>query len=185
MNLVKYEKVMENIVSFVSNSEFILTVIVIIVAIIFSRFLEKMVYNIVLLFSNDKNRNKTNKLLKSYCNIFATVLTYIVYIFCLFVILAIYDVQIKTIITSAGFIGILITYIFQDLIKDITNGFYIVFSAPFQIGDRVKIDGFVGRVKEIQSRYVVLIDATGNRCVINNRKIDNVVVLSREIKFKK
>ena len=177
-----------NLISLIKEfleNRIVLSVIVIIISIIISFFLQRMVYNVVILFSTDKNRTRANKLLKSYCNIFATVLKYIIYIFAFFVILRIYDVKITVIITSAGFIGVLITYIFQDLIKDITNGFYIVFSAPFEIGDTVKIDGFVGKVKEIKSRYVVIHDANGNKCIVNNRKIDNVVVLSSKIEFKK
>lgn len=184
MNLVK-ANLFENILSILSQNTFMYAIIVIVISIILSRFLEKMVYNLVILFATDKNKTRTNKLLKSYCNIIATVLSYIVYVFAFIIILSLYNVEVKTIITSAGFIGILITYIFQDLIKDITNGFYIVFSAPFEVGDHVKIDGFVGKVKEIQSRYVVLVDATGNRCIVNNRKVDNIVILTREIKFKK
>lgn len=174
-----------NVINEFLENRLVLSIIVIIIAMIISFFLQRMVYNVVILFSTNKNRTKANKLLKSYCNIFATVLKYVIYIFSFFIILKIYKVEVAVIITSVGFVGVLITYIFQDLIKDITNGFYIVFSAPFEIGDSVKIDGFVGKVKEIKSRYLVINDVNGNRCVINNRKIDNVVVLSKKIEFKK
>jgi len=156
-----------------------------VIAILISLFLQKLIYNVVIFFSTDKNRSKTNKLLKSYCNLIATFLKYVIYVIAFFIILGIYNVQITVMLTSAGFIGILITYIFADLIRDITNGFFIVFNAPFEIGDRVTIDGFTGKVKEIESRFVVIDDVNGNRCIISNRKIDSVIVLSRDINFKK
>ncbi|MDF9866648.1 small-conductance mechanosensitive channel [Bacilli bacterium PM5-3] len=185
MYLTNIKEFIDNTSQFLINSQLTLTIIIIIVAFLISKFMQKLVYNIVILFSSDKNKSKTNKLLKSYCNIIATVLKYVIYAIAIFVILAVYNVQLVVVLTSAGFIGVMITYIFQDLIKDITNGFYIVFSAPFEIGDRVTIDGFTGKVKEINSRYVVLSDVSGNKCIINNRKIDKVTILNKTIEFKK
>ena len=185
MYLTNVEETYEKVSVFMLNNQMIFSLVVIVAAIVLSIFLQRFVYNIVIFFSTDKNKSKTNKMLRSSCNIIGSVLKYFVYIITFFIILAIYQVQIGVMITSAGFIGILVTYIFQDLIKDITNGFHIVYSAPFEIGDRVKIDGFVGKVKEIKSRYVVLSDVNGNKCIINNRKIDSVVVLNKKIDFRK
>lgn len=173
----------DKIENFILNNDFILAVVVVIVALIFSRFLEKLVYRTVIFFSTDKNRSRTNKVLRSYCNLLATVLRYLVYAFTFFVILSIYNVPIMSMLTSLGFIGVMITYIFQNMIQDITNGFFIVFESPFEVGDRVKINNYVGKVVEIKSRYVILIDAQNNRYIINNRVIDSVVVLNRNIEF--
>ncbi|WP_423364395.1 mechanosensitive ion channel family protein [Mycoplasma sp. P36-A1] len=168
---------------YISNNQFLLSVVVAIIALIISRFFQKMVYNTVIFFSSDKSRSKTNKLLRSYCNLLATILKYIVYAFTFFVILTIYKVPIITMLTSAGFIGVMITYIFQSLIQDVTNGFFIVFESPFGVGDRIKVNDYVGKVVEIKSRYVVLIDAQDNKYIINNRSIDSVVILSKKIEF--
>ena len=165
------------------EQRYFLTFLVIIIAIILSFTLQKLVYNVVKFFSTDKNRLQTNKLLKSSCNLIASFLKYLVYAIALFIILIIYEVQIAVVLTSAGFIGLLIAYIMQDIIRDVTNGFFIVFKSPFEIGDRVTIDGFTGKVKEINSRVVVLVDASGNKAIISNRKIDSVIVLTRNIEF--
>lgn len=168
-----------------NHHQLILTIIVIILGIIFSIIASKLVYVTVNIFTRNNEKIKTNLLLKSYCNIIATIVKILFYILAFLLILVIYHVQITVIITSAGFIGILITYIFQDPIKDITNGFYIVFSAPFEVGDTVKIGSFVGKVKEMKSRYIIIHDVSGNKCIINNRTIDNVIVLNRKIEFKR
>jgi small conductance mechanosensitive channel len=166
------------------NNEIVLSLLVIIMAFILTRFLEKIVYRIVFLLSADKEKSKSSRVLKSYCDLIATVLKYITFVIAFFVILTINHVPIITFLTSAGFLGIMVTYIFQSTIQDITNGFFIIFQAPFDIGDRVKINNYVGKVTELTSRYVVLIDASANRYIINNRSIDSMFILSREINFR-
>ncbi|MEG0284341.1 MAG: mechanosensitive ion channel, partial [Erysipelotrichales bacterium] len=126
-----------------------------------------------------------NIILKSYCNLISTVLKYVIYVIAVLVILKIYGLTLTTILASAGFIGVMITYIFQDLIKDVTNGFFIVFSTPFEVGDNIKVNDFVGQVREITSRYIVLVDAQGDKCIVNNRAIDQVIVYNKGINFKK
>jgi small conductance mechanosensitive channel len=165
------------------DNRYFLAIVVIVVAIIISFTLQKLVYNTVIFFSTHKNRSETNKLLKSSCNLIASILKYFVYVVALFVILAIFQVQITVVLTSAGFIGLFFAYLLQDIIRDVTNGFFIVFKRPFEIGDRVTIDGFTGKVKEINSRVVVLVDASGNKAIISNRKIDSIIVLTRNIEF--
>ena len=182
---VNIESIFKEITQIIGHNQVIMTIVVILIAVIISVFSQKFVYNIVVFFSSDKNRSKTNKLLRSYCNMIAAVLKYLICIGAFFVILSLYNVRMTVILTSAGFIGVLITYIFQDLIKDVTNGFFIVFSAPFEIGDTIQVDNFVGKVREMNSRYIVLYDANGNRCIINNRTIDSVVILSKRINFRR
>lgn len=143
----------------------------------------KTITKTIFLFSKGDKSKSRQAMLETYCTLLGSFFKYAVYIIDVIIILAIYDINVITILTSAGFIGIMITYIFQDLIKDITNGFFLVFAAPFTINDRVKIGDFVGIVTEINSRYIVLLDTSNNVCVINNRVIDKVVVLNKSINF--
>jgi moderate conductance mechanosensitive channel len=177
----------ENFIINILENKLFLSALVLLIAFLITRTLEKIIYRSIIIFAKEKTRSsiRKNRLIKSYCNIFAGVLKYIVFIGGFFVILSIYQVALVNILASAGFIGVLITYIFQDIIKDITNGFFLLFQAPIKIGNRVKINNFVGVVKEIESRYIVLVDVSDNLCIINNRNIDQVTILNKDIKFKK
>lgn len=177
----------ENFMINILENKLVLSAIVLLIAFIITRGLEKIIYNSIIIFAKNKTKYsiRKNRLIKSYCNIFAGILKYIIFIGAFFVILSIYQVALVNILASAGFIGVLITYIFQDIIKDITNGFFLLFQAPIKIGNRVKINDFVGVVKEIESRYIVLVDASDNQCIINNRNIDQITILNKDIKFTK
>lgn len=143
----------------------------------------KTITKTIFIFSKGDHSKSRQAMLDTYCKLIGSFFKYLVYIIDVIIILAIYDINVITILTSAGFIGIMITYMFQDIIKDVTNGFFLVFAAPFTINDRVKIGDFVGIVTEINSRYIVLLDTSNNVCVINNRAIDKVVVLNKSINF--
>jgi len=166
------------------NSEFIASLIVMILAFVLTRFEKTLVRRLVILFAQDKEKVASSRTIKSYTDVIATLFKYLTYLFAFFVILTINRVSIITFLTSAGFLGIMVTSAFSSLIQDVTNGFFIVFDAPFEIGDRVKINGHVGKVVEITSRYVVLIDASHNRYIINNRAIDSMVILDSGIDFR-
>ncbi|MDR1781497.1 MAG: mechanosensitive ion channel family protein [Bacilli bacterium] len=167
------------------SNELVMIILICIITLILFLIIPKLVENTVMLFVDKKNKRKQLVLLKSYCNIISTIIKIIIVICAFFLILVVFNVKITMIVTSAGFIGVLITYIFQDPIKDITNGMFIVFNAPFDVGDSVDVEGFVGKIIEIQSRYVIVKNYVGDICIINNRSIDKVVVLNKKIVFKK
>ncbi|MDR3215602.1 MAG: mechanosensitive ion channel family protein [Bacilli bacterium] len=172
-------------IKYLSNNQLILMIAIIIITLIICLIIPKLVDRIVMILVNDNNKRKMKVLLRSYCNIISTIIKIIICIIAFFLILIIYHVKITMIITSAGFIGVLITYIFQDPIKDITNGLYIVFTAPFDVGDYVEIESFVGKVSEVKSRYVIIKNAAGDVCIVNNRKISKIVVLNKKIILKR
>jgi len=164
--------------------EFVISLSIVIITYILTRFEKVLVKRLVILFAKDKHKVASSRTLKSYTDVIAALLKYLTYIFAFFVILVVNGVSIITFLTSAGFLGIMVTSAFSSLIQDLTNGFFIVFDAPFEIGDRVKINNYVGKVTEVTSRYVVLIDASHNRYIINNRAIDSLVVLDPTIEFR-
>ena len=94
-----------------------------------------------------------------------------------FVILAlpIFGLDPTTVFASAGLIGIVVTFAFQDLLKDIVAGFFVIFERTYEVGDYVKINTFEGTVTAIGLKTTVIVSASGERNVINNRDISTVV----------
>lgn len=71
----------------------------------------------------------------------------------LFVVIAgIISPPIETILTVGASIGIAVGFAAQDILKNIFGGFIIIMDRPFQVGDKIEVDGYYGEVTEIGLR---------------------------------
>lgn len=68
----------------------------------------------------------------------------------------------------------------QHLVKDIINGFFIVFEDQFVIGDLIQTNGETGRVEHVTLRRTVLRNVAGAMVTIPNGLIGQVANLSRD-----
>ena len=67
-----------------------------------------------------------------------------------------------------GALGVGIGLGLQRLVSNYVSGFVILLERSFSIGDLVVIDKFTGRIKDINTRYTVLINSEGVESVIPN-----------------
>jgi small conductance mechanosensitive channel len=79
---------------------------------------------------------------------------------------------------SVGVLSLIVGLGAQSLISDIISGLFIVFEDEYEVGDIVVIDGFRGKVESIGIRTTQIVDAGGNKKVINNSEIVSIVNLS-------
>ncbi len=68
----------------------------------------------------------------------------------------------------------------QNLIRDLINGFFIVFEDQFVMGDMIRVGDVVGRVEHLTLRRTVLRDPQGGLMTIANGEIRQVSNLSRD-----
>ncbi len=68
----------------------------------------------------------------------------------------------------------------QSLVKDLINGFFIVFEDQFVVGDLIQVNGETGRVEYISIRRTVLRNASGAVVTIPNGLLGQVANLSRD-----
>jgi moderate conductance mechanosensitive channel len=68
----------------------------------------------------------------------------------------------------------------QHLVKDMINGFFIVFEDQFVIGDLIQTNGETGRVEHLTLRRTVLRNAAGAIVTIPNGLVGQVANLSRD-----
>jgi small-conductance mechanosensitive channel len=68
----------------------------------------------------------------------------------------------------------------QSLVKDLINGFFIVFEDQFVIGDLIQTNGETGRVEHLTLRRTVLRNLTGAMVTIPNSLVGPVANLSRD-----
>lgn len=162
----------------------IITIIVIIILMYFSikigkhlikKFVDRQIKSNAV-FSLDTQRAKTlGEVLKS-------VLKYFVYFMGITMIISkIFD---GISITFASIGGIAVGLGAQSLIKDLINGFFILFENQFVVGDHVTVGSYNGIVKSIGIRTTVITDFTGDVHSIPNGSIVGVTNHSRnDIRF--
>ena len=139
------------------------------------KFVKKQVESNAML-SLDSQRAKTlGEVLKS-------VLKYSVYFMGITTIISIFLGGASFTFASIG--GIAVGLGAQSLIKDLINGFFILFENQFGVGDHVTLGGFTGIVKSIGIRTTVISDFSGDVHSIPNGSISGVTNHSRNnIKF--
>lgn len=82
-------------------------------------------------------------------------------------------------ITFAGIGGVAVGFASQNVIKDIINGFFILFEDHFSVGDFINIDDKAGVAESIQLRITKLRDFNGDLHIIPNGQINKVTNHSR------
>lgn len=82
-------------------------------------------------------------------------------------------------LTFAGISGVAIGFGTQSLIKDIINGFFILFEEQFSVGDYIDLDGKTGIVESIELRITKIRDFNGDLHIIPNGMIGKVTNRSR------
>jgi small-conductance mechanosensitive channel len=68
----------------------------------------------------------------------------------------------------------------QNLVKDLINGFFIVFEDQFAIGDLIQTSGEIGRVEHLTLRRTVIRNISGAIVTIPNGQVAQVANLSRD-----
>lgn len=80
-------------------------------------------------------------------------------------------INVLPIITGAGVIGLILGFSAQNLIKDIINGFFILFEQWFQVNDIITVGGISGVVERFNLRATVIRDLNGTVHHIPNSEI--------------
>jgi small conductance mechanosensitive channel len=68
----------------------------------------------------------------------------------------------------------------QHLVKDVINGFFIVFEDQYVVGDLIQVNGETGRVEHVTLRRTILRNMAGAVVTIPNGLVGQVANLSRD-----
>lgn len=118
--------------------------------------------------------------LRTLASIIASVGAFAVYFVALMQVLPLFGVDVKPILASAGIVGLAVGFGAQTLVKDVINGFFILFENQFDIGDVIKAAGVSGTVEVMTLRKTVLRDANGTVHIIPNSEIKVVSNTTRD-----
>ncbi len=86
--------------------------------------------------------------------------------------------NISALLASAGLIGVAISIVTQDALKDFVAGIYILADDRFGVGDIVAIGAYEGKVEKLNLRATQIRDMSGRLITISNRSIVDVANLT-------
>jgi small conductance mechanosensitive channel len=154
-----------------------LTILYIILTIYFIRVSREFVKKVVRKINNvDHDNNKDDEFYKRKVEtievISYNVLKTIVVLLSLILIMSAWGVSIGPILAGAGIMGVSIGFGAQSFLKDIINGFVIMFTGYVNIGDLVEIREKRGRIVDITLSTTILKTEAGDVVYIPNGSID-------------
>lgn len=113
------------------------------------------------------------------CSVLSSISYYIIFIICVILVLKEFNIvdatQFGSLVTGASIVGLIAGFASQSILKDIFNGFFILFEKQIQVGDFVIInEEFKGVVEEIGVRSTSLRDWDLKRITIPNGNINSI-----------
>lgn len=119
------------------------------------------------------------------CSVLCSVSYYIMLVLCVVLILREFEIVDATafgsIVTGASIVGVVAGVASQSILKDIFNGFFILFEKQIQVGDFISInEEFRGSVEEIGIRSTSLRDWDLKRISIPNGNINSIRNYSKD-----
>ncbi len=118
------------------------------------------------------------KLEKTIVNFLMMVLRYTVLIFGAVTALDQIGVNVASLITGLGIVGIAVGFAAKDTLSNIIAGIFIFWDRPFYIGDLVEIEGEYGEVQDITLRTTRIVTPDGRMVSIPNQKIAENKIIS-------
>ena len=95
-----------------------------------------------------------------------------------FVVVSSIGLNLSALLASAGLIGVAISLVAQDSLKDLVAGVYILADDRFGVGDTVQTGSYTGKVEKLNLRATQLRDISGRLITISNRNIVEVANLT-------
>lgn len=113
------------------------------------------------------------------CSVLSSITYYIIFVLSLILVLREFEIidatKFGTLVTGASIVGLIAGVASQSILKDIFNGFFILFEKQLQVGDFVVInEEFRGTVEEIGLRSLGLRDWDLRRITVSNGSITSI-----------
>jgi small-conductance mechanosensitive channel len=98
-------------------------------------------------------------------------------------VLSLFSVDIRPILTGAGIAGLAVGFGAQNLVRDVIAGFFLILEDQVRLGDVVSINGKSGLVEAIRLRTIVLRGHDGTVHVIPNGVITELSNMTKDFSF--
>jgi small conductance mechanosensitive channel len=104
----------------------------------------------------------------------------VIAILALLLALPVFGFNVTPLAAAAGLASLALGFGGQHLVRDVINGFFIVFEDQYVVGDLVRIGDTLGRVEHLTLRRTVLRDPQGALVSIPNGEVGRVANLNRD-----
>lgn len=126
-----------------------------------------------------KIRKKVSKKEKTVYELVMNIIKYFIIIVAFLMILDVYGVDTKTLVTSLGVVGLVAGLALQDTLKDFISGISIIFENQYCVGDIIEINSFRGEVISLGIKTTRIKSYTGEIKIIPNRNVTEVINFSQ------
>lgn len=150
-------------------SENLFNIILGIVIFLFSLYIAFYYYKLISKKQNIKNN--TNKNLLYYE--LSYIIYYLIIIIGALVSLIIMGVKTGTLLTILGSVGLSIVLAFQETLKNVVSGIYVIINNFFNIGDVITFNNITGKVIAFNLFSTTILDKNNTTYVIPNLMIQN------------
>lgn len=120
---------------------------------------------------------------ETICRLINSFLKYVSVIAELYYCFALFGVDTKTLLASAGILSLVIGLGAKELVSDILAGLFIIFEGEFRVGDIVTVGDWRGTVLEIGIRTTKIQDGSKNIKIISNSAVSGVVNMTKNHSF--
>ncbi len=146
-------------------------VLILIAAFLINLFLKVFLKKAIKKQIDDKIGKTKSKRTQTVISIFGGTLKFIIWIIALLMILPEFGINIAPILAGLGLLGFAVGMAAKDIISDFISGLFILLEGQYHIGDKVKVSGIEGEIKEITLRRTIIKDEAGLFHSIPNSQI--------------
>jgi small conductance mechanosensitive channel len=106
--------------------------------------------------------------------------TIVILVGAILMVLPEFGFNVTPVAAAAGLVSLALGFGGQYLVRDMINGFFIVFEDQYGVGDTIKLNDEMGRVEHITLRRTVIRNPKGALVTIPNGQVGQVANLSRD-----
>lgn len=172
------EKVLDTIFNYFASDKFCLPIIYILIGILIYNIITFLIVRISKL--NVKGK-KVDKRKITIISLIKNIIKYLIGIFVFLAILEVYNVDTTKIIASLGIVGVVVGLAFQDIIKDLLAGIFIIFDDQYAVGDYVTINGFTGEIISLGLKTTKIKAYTGEVKILSNSSFTEVINYNKSL----
>ena len=166
------KSILDNIFGFFISDKFYLPILYILIGIVLYHIITYVITKISKVEIKGKKADKKKLTMMSLVK---NIIKYAIGIFVILAILEVYNIDTTKIIASLGILGAVVGLAFQDIIKDLIAGFFILFDNQYSVGDYVKINEFTGEVIAIGMKTTKIKAYTGEVKIISNSSFHEII----------
>jgi small-conductance mechanosensitive channel len=155
-----------------------LILVIIIVIVILQVIVSNLLHYIYFAYkTNTKSHSElSEKRILTVTTLFSNIFNVVIYTTSVVFILSLFGIDIVPVFAGAGIIGLIVGFSAQTVLKDFLMGSIILVENHINIGNKVEIDGSIGKVKSLQLRTIIIVDDENNEIIIPNNKVEKVKI---------